>query len=117
MAGQKPLNFSDIMATTEGVFLDRRGFYTEHLDTAVEEGARKAERFKGKSEITLKVVFQPGKDGGMEVASHLTIKTPQPEALPLNFYVDKQGRLVSDDPQQLPLGLVEEMPEKGKGNQ
>jgi hypothetical protein len=109
---QKPMNFADIMATTEGVFLDRRGFYVEHLDTAVEEAARKSKRFSGKSEIALKITFEPGRDGTTTVASHLTIKTPQPEALPLNFYVDKQGRLVQDDPEQLPLGLVEEMPTK-----
>lgn len=99
-----PMNFGDITTAVELVYRDDRRFLVEQLDAAVVECVAKAHRWQGKSLLSLEIGFLV-KDGRIAITAALATKTPSPATVPIAAYVDREGRLVADDPYQLRLQL------------
>lgn len=102
MADQPEMKFVDITQTAEVLFEDERSFLVEMLDRAVAGCVKRAQRYQGKSEMTVKLQFVPDADR-MLIKASLATKYPEPESLPVPAYVTREGKLVADDPKQILL--------------
>lgn len=80
----------------------------EALDEALQSCAAAAARSGAKAKLGLVIRFEPGGTGELGIEADITTREPQPGAFPLRGYIDRAGRLVTEDPEQgrLPLAVV-----------
>lgn len=107
------LTFKRLTESIEVTFRDEPAFLCVNLDEAVKICVTKAQRYGRASTLTLGITFKPS-DGRMLVAAKLLAKFPEPQGQPISAFVDRAGRLVSEDPRQgnLPIEIVKK--EHGK---
>lgn len=100
------MTFTPLATTLQTVHQGKAKFLVEAIDDAIKEVVAASSRLGGPSKVTISMTFTPGK-GAMSVAALVTIKKPEGGTVPALFYVDKQGRLVEEDPEQERLPFPE----------
>lgn len=96
------MRFPQITQAIECEFQGKRAFLCANLDEAVAHCVRQAAMYGGTSNLTLSLTFKSeGKK--MEVQSALSTKIPSPKPFPITVYVDREGRLRSEDPYQITI--------------
>lgn len=85
-----------------------KGRAASELETALAEVAKAVMEFRLKGEISIKLTFKPSGDG-METTMKITPKAPKRELKPAIFFVDEEGKLSRDDPNQPELPAVARM--------
>lgn len=96
------VRFMQILQQVEGTFRDSRGFLIENADAAVALCGAQASKYNAKATLTLKITFKPV-DGDMLITAQLDADLPSPASFPIHVFVDRQGRLVAEDPRQMQL--------------
>ena len=98
---QKPqqMNFRDVTEATEVSFEEGQLLLAEALNKAVAACVKAAWRHSSKSRVKLELFFAAS-DGRVGITAILSTKTPKPAGVPALAFVDRDGRLVADDPRQ-----------------
>jgi hypothetical protein len=98
------MRFPQITQQIECEFQGKRAFLCENLDEAVAHCVRQAAQYGGASKLSIELTFKSeGKK--MEIQSALSTKIPSPKPFPIHVYVDREGRLRSEDPYQLVMSF------------
>lgn len=98
------MRFPQITQAIECEFQGKRAFLIENLDDAVAHCVRQAAQYGGVSKMTVELTFKSeGKK--MEIQSALSTKIPSPKPFPIQVYVDREGRLRSEDPYQITINF------------
>ena len=96
---QDIMRFPQITAAIECEFQGKRDWLIANLDEAVAHCVRQAAAYGGSSKLTLTLSFKAeGKQ--MEISAGLSTQIPSPKPIPIKRYIDREGRLRSDDPYQ-----------------
>jgi hypothetical protein len=93
------MRFPQIVAAIECEFNGKRAFLVENLDEAVAYCVRQATQYGGVSRISLDLTFK-SEGRHMEIAASLSTKIPSPKPFPIKRFIDREGRLREEDPQQ-----------------
>jgi hypothetical protein len=92
-----------VMTAAVEIFHDGQAKHLiEAIDDSIAEAVKASHKLAAKSSVTLTLTFKPQK-GRMVIESTLKTKKPEGGALPLAAYVNREGRLVEDDPEQTAL--------------
>lgn len=97
---EEVMRFPQITKAIECEFQGRRAWLIENLDEAVAHCVRQAAQYGGQSKLTLELTFKPDGNKKMKVLAALGTRIPSPEPFPITCYVDREGRLCSEDPYQ-----------------
>jgi len=103
---QQPLPFSPLSTQLQPIPRGRAKIPLEAVDDAIADVVDTVSRLAGPGKVIVTLAFAP-KNGRIEVNAVVTQKKPEGGAVPTLFYVDKAGRLVEDDPEQVRLPFVE----------
>lgn len=99
------LAFVSLMQETQ-VFVDEKPMWgIDAMDALIAEAARKAAKYKKGASVSMDIRFLPGEAGEMTISISAEAKTPKPGARPRAAYTDNQGRLYSEDVQQMKMKL------------
>jgi hypothetical protein len=93
------LTFRDVTTMVEVTHNENRKFLVEALDDALAECTAKAARFQTTAKLMLAVAVQVTGDK-VSIAAVIDTKLPRPSPTTASAYVDKAGRLLSEDPRQ-----------------
>lgn len=74
----------------------------EALDKALEHASKMATRYMGRASLTLTIAMVP-KDGKMTTGAKLAVKVPEPGTIPVVFFIDREGLIHDEDPNQKKL--------------
>lgn len=100
------LTFTPLSTALQTIHQGKAKVVLEAIDDAIAEVVSAVHRLNGPGKVVVSLTFAPEK-GRIEVNALVTQKKPEGGAVPALFYVDKQGRLVEDDPEQERLPFPE----------
>lgn len=93
------LTFDDALDSVEAFFDDRVKPLGEALEDAMFFVSKRAAKYNGKGRLRVDIEIKPEK-GKMLVSSEIDVTVPQRGVLPTAAFVDAEGRLRLDDPDQ-----------------
>lgn len=102
------MRFPQITQAIECEFQGKRAFLCTSLDEAVAHCVRQAAQYGGTSKLTLQIAFKSEGAKKMVVAAAMSTQIPSPPPIPIHAYVDREGRLRSEDPYQQVLEFPRE---------
>lgn len=108
----QPLTFLPLSATARTFYGGKTMTLIEAVDAAMADTVKACARLGSKGRVSVALSFEP-KKGAMEVSAIVTTKKPEGGSIPVRAYVDRQGRLVEDDPEQERLPFTEPTPIRG----
>jgi hypothetical protein len=93
------MTFPVLTAAMKIVHRGQEKHLIEAIDDSISEAVRASHELAAKSSVTLTLTFSPEKKR-VVVGAKLTTKKPEGGAVPLFGYVNDEGLLVEDDPEQ-----------------
>ena len=105
---QQPLTFTPLSTLLQTVHQGRSKIVLEAVDDSLADVVHALQRLGGSGKVVLTLGLSMEK-GRVEISATVTQKKPETGSVPSLFFIDKAGRLVEDDPEQIPLPLVERM--------
>lgn len=101
-AESEPLRLNQLLAHIDVIHNEATMTLIEAIDDAVAETVRACAKLTGKGSVTIALTFKPEK-GRMIVGASVKAKKPEFGSMPFAAFIDQRGRLVEEDPNQVPL--------------
>lgn len=101
--GDPFINFADLLLITDVKKHGNTVSLDEHVNDMLRETASAA-RYHGKeASLTIKLTLKPGSGKAMAIIHDVTNKVPVEKPAPKALWVDDEGRLLTDNPDQQPI--------------
>lgn len=95
------VDFAKLSQLIQAHFEGRKDSLDLMLNGSIQVAIAAAKRHKKGASVTLKLAFVPGSGNEMDIAADISITVPKPKPAPIMLFADKDGRMLTDDPDQV----------------